>query len=325
MTSATRFAAARLAAWLLLAAATQATAAWPERADEAELRVLSWNVAREQLFASPQLSARLLRLVDADVLLLDELPEAASEARLRALLIEADPATRWNIVLGAMGGNHERSAVVSRWPLQPLPAFSRLDYRRAELQRWQRAATGRQRGPLLPRMSAAAALAQVGERDLLLVAFDMQCCGDAPESWEEQRRRREADLLRAAIESSVREQRPDALVVAGDANTVQGAAPIERLRAAALPSPLQVAPARRVRAGSDWTWDGRGTPFPSRRMDYQLFAAPLSVLSARIVDSEELSAAEQARLQLSADSASRLSPHRPLVVDYRFAEPADAD
>jgi hypothetical protein len=70
----------------------------------------------------------------------------------------------------------------------------------------------------------------------------------------------------------------------------------------------------------DWTWDGRGTPYPSRQIDYLLHSGRLEVLQARVFDSEDLSPERQLALGLPADLSRSLSPHRPIVVDLRWRE-----
>ena len=44
-------------------------------------------------------------------------------------------------------------------------------------------------------------------------------------------------------------------------------------------------------AGTTWTWDGRGTPFPSNTLDYQLYGPQgLEMRSGLILDTEGLTA-----------------------------------
>ncbi len=66
-----------------------------------------------------------------------------------------------------------------------------------------------------------------------------------------------------------------------------------------------------------WTWDGRGTPFPSSALDYQLYSSQsLRVRGGFIVDSEDLSSDELDTLGIQPKTSSRLSDHRPLLVEY---------
>ena len=70
-----------------------------------------------------------------------------------------------------------------------------------------------------------------------------------------------------------------------------------------------------------WTWDGRGTPFPSRALDFQLYSPQaLNMGVGSILDTEDLSSEELAQFGLQRKTSSQLSNHRPLVVEYTWFE-----
>ena len=70
---------------------------------------------------------------------------------------------------------------------------------------------------------------------------------------------------------------------------------------------------------SAWTWDGRGTPFSSSILDYQLYGPEvLEIHDAYIFDTEDLDAETLEALGLQAGTSSQVSRHRPLVVDYTW-------
>jgi len=70
---------------------------------------------------------------------------------------------------------------------------------------------------------------------------------------------------------------------------------------------------------TSWTWDGRGTPFPSRALDFQLYSPrSLKVRQGFILDSEDLPAEELEQYGLQPGTSGTLSDHRPLVVEYNW-------
>ena len=66
-----------------------------------------------------------------------------------------------------------------------------------------------------------------------------------------------------------------------------------------------------------WTWDGRGTPFPSRALDYQVYGPnALGVARGTVLDTEDLTGQLLGMNGLESDWSIKLSNHRPLVVQY---------
>lgn len=308
-------------------AAAERSPAMPERwmprqADDA-LRVLSWNVSREHFFAQPERTVALLRLADPDILLLDEMPRDAHPDAIRAVLQQMAPGP-WHVVLGGTGGNFERASVSARWPLRRVARFDHLTYPRRAMRRWIRDAgehAERLRGSLPLGVAAVGAIAEVRGRRLLLVSFDLQCCGDQAGAWEEERRRVEAQLLWEAIAASRREEGIDGVLVGGDVNNVQGDAVLELLRGAGQTDALAVVAATRA-DGSDWSWDGRETPFASKRIDHLLYHGPLAPLQASLLDSEDFTAARATELGVAVDWSRLQSRHRPIVADFALTTPA---
>jgi hypothetical protein len=160
------------------------------------------------------------------------------------------------------------------------------------------------------------AVVEFDQRRLLVVGFDMQCCGDGPDSWQEGRRRIEAALVRSAIDAVLAALSVDAVLLGGDINAVNGPRPLEILRGDGSGMPLAEVHITHRHSDETWTWDGRGTPFPNGRLDYVLHSGALLPLQAQIFDSEGLSADESAALGLPAALSRSLSDHRPLVVDF---------
>jgi endonuclease/exonuclease/phosphatase (EEP) superfamily protein YafD len=298
-------------------------AQWLPRHPDTDLRVLVWNVDREFFNRNPGFQ-RVLRAADADLLILDEMPAGASDAQLVAALPAT--ATPWSSLYGSGGGLNQRASISVRAPIERVGLFDRLPYPRARFEEWMAEIPERKRERV--RDSLDAGVAAVGgvvtwrSRRLLVVGLDLECCGDDDDSPAEHRRRFEARAIRAAIDDVVDGLDVDAILVGGDFNTVHGEAAVRILErgpdaATTLAHPT---PLHRRSADLDWTWDGRGTPFPSRRIDYLLHSERLTVLQSQVFDSEDLDADEQARLGLEAALSTSLSPHRPIVIDLGWRD-----
>jgi hypothetical protein len=113
----------------------------------------------------------------------------------------------------------------------------------------------------------------------------------------------------------------DGLIVAGDFNLVSTPLPLVIVSGPYRPphAGLIAAELRHLDGAESWTWDGRGTPFPSRAMDFVLYSPHvLSLRRGYVLDTADLPRPELDRLGLQPESASRLSAHRPLVVEFEW-------
>ena len=315
-----------LLAWASLSGCTHTTRGtgepeWLARHPDTDLRVLVWNVDRE-FFNRSEGFQRVLRAVDADVLILDEMPSGVSGEQIVDALPSAT--TPWQALYGSGGGANQRASISVRAPLARVEAFDRLPYPREHFDAWMANIPERKRTRV--RDSLDAGVAAVGGvvtwqgGRVLVVGLDLECCGDSPDSAAEDRRRFEAQSIRDAIDAVAAVSKFDAMLVGGDFNAVHGQAPVQILERGAgddttldHPTPLHRGSDR-----IDWTWDGRGTPFPSKQIDFLLHSERLRVLQSQVFDSEELTPAEQQALQLPAELSRSLSPHRPIVVDFAW-------
>ena len=319
----------RLQNWLLLSLllgllalpAVQAASDWMPRPAGSSLRVLSWNVSREQFFQAEADARRVLEVSGADVALLDEMPGDLSDLRLRRWL-DSDPATRgWSFVIGRQGSGDQRASIISRWPLQRIDEFDQIRYPSGKMAEWM-AQAGSARplrvGPTGEFPSAGALLERRG-RLWLLVSADFQCCGDSPNGWEEQRRQMEARLLRQALLAAWQRTGAEAVVLGADLNVVQGPAALDLLSGRGEQR-LWAVGAQHRNSRMDWTWDGRGTPFRSKRLDFLLYSSSLRELGSQVFDSERFNQLEALEWQLDKHASRRLSQHRPVVADFGWGD-----
>ncbi len=291
------------------------------------VRVFSWNLSSDAFVKDPAAFRALVRRARADVLLLDEVSPSTNEQQIRDALagLTANRADQWYIDYGASGGR-QRGVIVSRMPLERLPEFSDVvPYPEAARRRLhERMAAA---GDLEPAFSMDGGIpvngvvALVGTRRLLLVTTDLQCCGNDPGSWQEERRIVEAGEIRRRIRLVLERTRVDGLIVAGDFNLVSTPLPMVALSGPYRPphAGLIAAELRHLDGSEAWTWDGRGTPFPSRAMDFVLYGPhALTLRSGYILDTADLPQSELDQLGLLAGSAGRLSAHRPLVAEFAW-------
>lgn len=293
--------------------------AWLPRHPDTAFRMLVWNVSRANFFREQAAAGALLRAAAADVLVLDEMPGNTSESAIAAAL--PPPTGRWRVVYGVGGGGFQRASIASLTPLQRVDGFDRLAYPDGLTASWLAQAPQRLlpglRADLPAGVPAVGATVEIGGRSLLVVGLDLQCCGEGIYSWEEEKRRFEAAAIRRALDGRIERSAPDGVIVAGDFNIVQGEGPLQILIGTDVRQmPLEtVVPARRLSAAT-WTWDGRGTRFESKQLDFVLHSSALIPLQARILDSEDMEASELAALGLEAGTSAQASSHRPIVVDF---------
>jgi endonuclease/exonuclease/phosphatase family metal-dependent hydrolase len=290
------------------------------------VRILSWNVSDDAFVRDPAAFRALMRRADADILLLDEVSPATTDSQLRDALPETtSDDDLWHIDVGASGGR-QRNVIASRFALEPAPEFSAVvPYPSDDRDGIQtRMIADGETGPHYSMdggIPVNGAIVLAGTRRLLVVSVDLQCCGNDPDSWQEERRQVEAREVRRLVAQVLARTRVDGVIVAGDLNLVNTPLPLMIL-SGPYPSPHDglIAPVLRHLDGQEtWTWDGRGTPFPSRPMDFVLYGPhALALREGYVLDSADLSQAELERRGLEAESVARLSAHRPVVGTFAW-------
>lgn len=315
-----------LLAWLTLLPALARAADTLPRAAGSDLRALVWNVSRERFFDQRERYLVALRAIDADLLIFDEMPGDRDAKDVVAVLQELDDAgdAAWQVAYGSSGDN-QRVVVATRGPVEPLRAFQQLPYpprfaawmRRLPLNPYQRE---RLDANLAAGIGAAAAEVGVDGRRILAMGVDLQCCGDTDDAWEERRRHVEARELRKVLERVWSARQPDAVIVAGDFNAVRGLRPVRLLQGDEQRPQrrLSIVDARHANGIDRWTWDGRGTPFPSRQIDFMLHSRALRVVQALVFDAETMPEDQRRALGLDAGMFRHMSEHRPVVVDFAW-------
>lgn len=295
--------------------------------DKPAIRILSWNISKDAFVTDPSAFRAVILRADADVLLLDEVLPSADAGLLQKALAGSQTATEetWHIDFGKSGGR-QRNVIVSRAPVEALPEFSSVvPYPEADrdtiLQRMSDSDRSKMSWSLEGGIPVNGAIILTGGRRLLVVVADLQCCGDDPQSWEEFLRRVEVREIRQLIRRILERTPVDGIVLAGDYNLVSTSVPLVILAGPYRSPHLGLMPVElyHLNGSATWTWDGRGTRFPSRALDYQLYGPrALKVSAGFILDTEDLPAEELKQYGLQLNTSSQLSDHRPLVVEYTW-------
>lgn len=297
-----------------------------EAADES-FRVLSWNISGDAFVNEQSDFHALLRWGDPDVVLLDEVSPSADLLELTKALtdLREDDDNTWHINFGSSGGR-ERNIIASRAPQEALQEFSEIvAYPDEDQTRILALVPVEQRSRESQRMTGGipinGAVVVIGNKRLLVLITDLRCCGDGPESAEEVRRRIEVRIIRRLIRQILKRIQVDGIVFAGDFNLVESTFPMALLTGP-FPRPHSgLIPAEIYHPDgiTTWTWDGRGTPFPSNTLDYQLYGPwGLNMRSGFILETEGLPTEVLKQKGLEDGMVGRTGSHRPLVVEYSW-------
>ncbi|MEM9183967.1 MAG: endonuclease/exonuclease/phosphatase family protein [Pseudomonadota bacterium] len=299
--------------WITLAAQPTVPVVRPalERHPEADLRVMVWNTGGERTARQLKRFARLIEAIDPDVALLDEVAPNQRSDHLKQLKHQS---------LGGSGGR-QRGLILSRWSLTPVESFRFLDYPPtvAELVRAEGSDFMRRdlKNAASDGVPANGALVTHAGRRILLVALDLQCCGDGDDSVQDRLRVIQATRIAAAIDQAREDPGFDELIVGGDFNLVGSAQPLTILRGSGT-TDLTIANALQPDGLSNVTWIRRGDLFPPGRLDYALHSPTLRQLAGVVFNPGVMNERQLSATGLAPDTTDRMSGHQPLVIDLAY-------
>lgn len=271
------------------------------------LRVMTWNVAFGTLLKKPDAPGRILRAVDPDVLLLQEMTDEDSAAAIQSFLDQrvSRPGASWHVLFG-QGGGPLRCAIASRFPIEAVPSLAMVAY------------------PDRPdrQVRTVGGIITIGDRRLLVASIHLTCCGRI-NSREDESRRVEVDLIHRAIEAARVEAPFDAAVIGGDLNLVGGYEPLRRLQAGldVDGTDLTILEAYQLDARSNATWANPAESFVPGRLDYLLISdSTLEAAGSFVFDSADIAARRLAKLSLRPSDSATASDHFPIVTDLIWHE-----
>lgn len=258
------------------------------------VRVVSWNVLRGRPMEEPGPFARVLRVLDPDVLLVQEW--TSSEREIAAWLNASVPLAEgeWSVRTTAGWG----VAVASRYPLEP------LGHEELYLDGEENA------------VRFAGALIDTPVGYLAASSVHLKCCGSSG-SPEDQTRISEAGAINRSLTEALSIEPVGMRVIAGDLNLVGSRPPLDVLRNGldADGSDLAIADARDLGDSAYITWREDGNAFTPGRLDWAVYSdsavrtARCFVLDARLLSDRALEVNGLDRSDADA------SDHLPLVVD----------
>ncbi|MEE3001549.1 MAG: endonuclease/exonuclease/phosphatase family protein [Planctomycetota bacterium] len=271
-------------------------------------RVMSWNVRFGGLLEQAERAGRILKALQPDIILLQELVDEQSAGAVASFLDET---------LGTRGG---------AWQVAASPIGSRL--------RSMVAARGKA-PPVMVNMirmqtdesrfvRAAAMKVDLGdERRLLACSIHLRCCGSAGGK-EDLQRVEEASMIQHSLEQVLEEWGCQDIVIGGDLNLVGSRLPLQVLATGLDPSGADLAVAHPLQLDGDSlaTWaDPSGnaaSAFTPGRLDWLLYGgSSLESVQAFILDTSDLSMQALDEHQLEAEDAPLLSDHFPVILDAR--------
>lgn len=261
------------------------------------IRVLNWNIHRNNPEKDSAPFTRVIELVRPDVVLLQEweVTEPGQIARWFHEHVDS-PTARWHELSGKAWG----VAIVSPYPITPLI----------------------QDGVTFPhngrdhnaRVVSGVVALPVG--DIVVASTHLKCCGSAT-SAEDATRIAEASRIASTLGAAIRDDPTWVRVIAGDMNLVGTRTPLELISKGLDTdgSDLDVAPVRVLGDNATYTWVDWQTTFTPGRLDYVLYSGAGSrVLNVVAIDTGRLSDSALARMGLQRTD-SRASDHLPIIVD----------
>ncbi len=259
------------------------------------VRILSYNVLKNQPAKTPGPFSRLIQVIKPDIILFQEwdTDQATAQAWFTAVV---SGEARWYAKTGE-GGD---VLIVSPYAIRPLTTGPIV-------------AEGAQ-NPV--RIASGVVSTPIG--DIAVASVHLKCCGTVG-STEDKKRIAEATAVQTALSSAMGADAATIRIIGGDFNLVGSATPLETIGRALDVDGSSLSPAEALLIGDNAaiTWYSDTEKFPPGRLDYILYSdASAATSGAFIFDSRRLSQKSLAALGVDVtDSAA--SDHLPVVVDIR--------
>lgn len=261
-------------------------------------RVVSYNVEHSSPMKNPEPFARVLQVLDPDVVLFQEWVDGDADAIKAWLTAHVDDGVDWQVLKGSAWG----VAVASKHPLSVLTDMETPNPMRSQ-----------------NTLRFIGALAQTPQGPLAVGSTHLKCCG-TKDSREDRQRMAEATLIADMLAKALAAE-PGAeawgVVIGGDLNLVGSRPPLEAIGAGVDldASALTVADAMLLGDLAMYTWFDPGNTYTPGRLDFLLYSdSTVSAENSFVLDTSKLDEASLARLGLdAADTAA--SDHLPVVLD----------
>ena len=252
-----------------------------------EFRVVSWNVQFGNMLEDKERSARILKALKPDVLLLQELDGDDTPALLSQFLSETLGKT-WNVAATPVHGTKQhhrlRSAIAT-----PNETEFVVD---------------------MGTLKAMYGVVTIKKKPIHCFSLHLRCCG-GPTGEAEEQRQKEATAIRTIIDTF----HAPRCIIAGDWNLVGTATPLEIVQEGKLAIVDAYQPDGKLNA----TWSDATSSFTPGRLDWMLYSpSAFSVVNSYVLDTADLGSETLIANDLLPEDTAELSDHLPLVADFKI-------
>jgi len=259
-----------------------------------EFRVVSWNVHFGNLLKDKERAARILKALQPDVLLIQELDGEDSSGSLGKFLLKTLGGS-WTVGVSPMTGTlpHQKlqSAIATRLN-QTRCSILPLSFNNEQ-----------------PLKAVITGFKTTGE-PITFVSLHLRCCG-GPTGEAEAQRQREATRIRSVLDTVT----SSAFIIGGDWNLVGTTKPIEIVQS----NELAIVEAYQPDGVTNATWSDKTSSFTPGRLDWILYSPEtLEVAHCFVLDTSDLDSETCAAYDLLPEDTEELSDHLPLVADFNI-------
>ena len=252
---------------------------------EGDFRVVSWNVELGNLLQDKDRSARILKALQPDILLFQELNGEDTPELLRQFLDETLNRT-WNAeatpVQGTKRHHRLRSAIATSNEAEFVTTMGKL--------------------------KALYGVVTIKTKPIHCFSLHLRCCG-GPTGEAEEQRQEEAKKIRTVLDSI----QTSGFIIGGDWNLVGTKKPLEIVQDGTLAIVEAYQPDGLLNA----TWSDVTSSFTPGRLDWMLYSpSAFSVVNSFVLNTADLASDTLIANDLLQEDTAELSDHLPLVADF---------
>jgi endonuclease/exonuclease/phosphatase family metal-dependent hydrolase len=255
----------------------------------ADIRVVSWNVQFGALLKDKPRGVRLLKALDPDVLLLQELDGDDTNEQLNSFLEQTLGGT-WFTCMSRVHGTERHHQLRSAVCINQRTKFT---------------------NNLAP-FKALYGASIFNNVPVNFFSLHMRCCG-GPTGEAEDQRQEEAKKIRNAIDTST----DQTWIVAGDWNLVGTTKPLKIVQS----NTLAIVDAFQPDGLLNATWSDTTSSFTPGRLDWMLYSPKtLEIVRSFVLDTSDLDIKTCVSHGILQEDTAKLSDHLPLVADFNISQ-----
>jgi len=259
-----------------------------------DLRVVSWNVQFGNLLQMKERSARVLKALQPDVLLIQELDGEDTSETLAKFLHDTFDGV-WTVGVSPVSGTKKHHRLHSA-------IATRLNLFKSSIRPMSHSNDK-------PLKAVLAGIATQGG-PVTFVSLHLRCCG-GPTGEAEEQRQEEATSIRGVLDNVAAPR----FIVAGDWNLVGTMKPLKIVQA----DKLAIVDAYQPDGLLNATWSDTTSSFTPGRLDWMLYSPKtLTVVNSFVLDTADLDGETLIANDLLQEDTAELSDHLPLVADFRI-------